>query len=951
MSIACVYCGASHTAAADVRACWQRTQGVERAAPPERETVTVPLAAQQHVRRGPAELGRNLVVPAADAVAEAWAEAPRVIIDQAVLAAPGHVIALARARAEARESVVFVVDPTIAEALRRAANATGTQPLHQLGARWVPQHEHLRHLIDANSVDLSSGSPRFALVDMARTLGARATGVDEEGDVVTADGVHLWLDGGPVQHTPPLAGVGVVHRIAIEHGSLRPFPASNATTADLAADQRAAVTHAGGAARIIAPAGSGKTRVLTERARHLMHVWNLPASSLCLVAFNKRAQEEMRQRTADLRGLQVRTLNAMALAIVNGSPPFAARPRTLRTVDEADVRRIIGSLVVFPRKRNADPFSPWIEALSLARLGLRAPADVEALYDGEVDGFANVFPEFRRQLAAAGTVDFDEQIYLALEILVHDHAARAAAQRACRVMLVDEFQDLTPAHLLLVRLLAGPDAAVFGVGDDDQTIYGYNGADPAWLIDFGQLFPGAGDHPLEVNYRCPGGVVDIADRLLRHNTRRVAKVIRAAHGDSIGWAIRGALDDRAGDDSVAATVAAAVAHIAAGAAPADIAVLTRVNSRLAPVQVALAAANVPTVGGVGVEFADRTAVRAALSWLRLACADAGSRFSSADLSEALRRPSRPLHPNVSKWVTEQTSVDGLRRLAQRLTVEREAERVLSFAGDIERLQTMAATRATTAQLLRTVRDAVGLASSITTLDHNRRGMNRAAQSDDLTAVVQLAELHPDPHTFEAWLRRNLQAPRANAGVTLATVHRVKGQEWPYVIVHHAEADQFPHRLAEDTEEERRLFHVAITRAGQHVTIVTEDAPSPFIVELTTEPAPRRAGSTTEPDGRHSPAAPAAKKPATTTRPGEGLSPQNAALFEELRSLRRHLAAGKPAYTVLADAALAAIAELRPQSLADLASVRGIGATKLELYGNAILAVVEAATVEAATAEA
>ena len=95
-------------------------------------------------------------------------------------------------------------------------------------------------------------------------------------------------------------------------------------------------------------------------------------------------------------------------------------------------------------------------------------------------------------------------------------------------MLVDEFQDLTPAHLLMIRLLSSPGGAVFGVGDDDQTIYGYNGADPAWLIDFAELFPGSGSHPLEVNYRCPAGIVDVVDRLLRHNHRRVAKTIRAA---------------------------------------------------------------------------------------------------------------------------------------------------------------------------------------------------------------------------------------------------------------------------------------------------------------------------------------------------------------------------------------------------------------------------------------
>ena len=159
----------------------------------------------------------------------------------------------------------------------------------------------------------------------------------------------------------------------------------------------------------------------------------------------------------------------------------------------------------------------------------------------------------------------------------------ASAQRACRLMLVDEFQDLTPAHLLLIRLLAAPGGDVFGVGDDDQTIYGYNGADPAWLIDFAELFPGAGDHPLEVNYRCPAGTVDVVDRLLRHNGRRVAKTIRACvdrPGRMVRRSVRSIRSRRA-----ATSVQRAIAD---GAAPTDVAVLARVNASLAPIQVALA---------------------------------------------------------------------------------------------------------------------------------------------------------------------------------------------------------------------------------------------------------------------------------------------------------------------------------------------------------------------------
>ena len=103
---------------------------------------------------------------------------------------------------------------------------------------------------------------------------------------------------------------------------------------------------------------------------------------------------------------------------------------------------------------------------------------------------------------------------------------------------------------------------------------------------------------------------------------------------------------------------------------------------------------------------------------------------------------------------------------------------------------------------------MGLAATVATLDANRRGMNRASQSDDLTALRRAGRAAAGPGTLRGWLREALRRPWDPDGVTLATVHRVKGQEWPIVVVHHADADQFPHRLAEDVEEERRLFHVA-----------------------------------------------------------------------------------------------------------------------------------------------
>ena len=286
-------------------------------------------------------------------------------------------------------------------------------------------------------------------------------------------------------------------------------------------------------------------------------------------------------------------------------------------------------------------------------------------------------------------------------------------------------------------------------------------------------------------------------------------------------------------------------------------------------------------------------------------------------------------------MAEQTSLDGLRRLVGRLNTPREAERVEAFAADIELLQELSRSGASTSEILSTLHDSMGMASTLSTLDTHRRGMNRAAQSDDLTAVAQLAKLQPDPSVFEGWLRAELGRAWQPNGVTLATVHRVKGKEWPVVVVHHAEADQFPHRLATDVEEERRVFHVAITRGRDRVHVVPGMRPSPFIDQCAHLPVPGAADA----------ASSTARQPPRSTpveKPGRDLSPTESLLFEELRSVRRHLAAGKPAYTVLSDQTLHEIARRRPVDLAALADIKGMGPVKLERYGDALLAVVETA---------
>jgi DNA helicase-2/ATP-dependent DNA helicase PcrA len=848
--------------------------------------------------------------------------------------------------------------------------------------------ERLHHGVWANSVDARDGAPRYRWADQAVALGATVDG-SGRADVVLPDGRQAVCDGGPLDASlGERAGMALLHRVGLEHRSLIPLGNPEPGGVALAPDQLAAVREPRVAARVIAPAGSGKTRVLTERARLLQAGWGLPADAMALVAYNVRAAAEMRSRLQELPSLRIRTLNALSLRLCGR--------RT--TIDEPEVRRILSGLVDFPRRAETDPAAPWIEALSRVRLGLADPDEVEEDV-GDVSGLRGVARRYRAMLREHDVADFDEQVTAAIERLLADAEFRRRSQRFARVLLVDEFQDLTPAHMLLIRLLCGPAGAVFGVGDDDQTIYGYAGATPRWLVDFDRWFPGSADHPLEVNYRCPAPVVRAASNLLGRNSLRVAKTIRASKADGDGTLVV-----RAGGGRPASTsVAAVVELLAAGSRPADVAVLSRVNASLVPVNVLLRHSGVPVNRAIDSRFLQRGGVRAALAWLSIAASPAAAVGGSA-LREAARRPRRGMSQTLLDLVARRRSVEGLSNLAEWLDDKgslREADKIRDFATDVGTVRRAAGRPgATTASLLAVVRSRIGdggLDASADALDRWAHGAI-AAHADDLAALSELAELEPDPSRFGGWLGEHLGAPGDESGVTLASVHSVKGREWPHVVLHHATAGLMPHRLAWDLEEERRIFHVGLTRCVNSVTVVSGDPPSPFVAEMAGEPAepggraprvtpvgprpgrppkgPDRAGATgRERERRNAPATetvPAAVglrfvrhgheyevvgverdgvkavvsggRASTTVSFGSSVSrlgttvllghPACLEAAVRLRKWRtdRARAAGRPAYTVFDDKTLTALAAALPTNERGLAAIPGIGPVKLEAYG-------------------
>ncbi len=1005
MAIACGHCGGRHESVAEVRNCtgtltrddalpFAETDSVVLAPdPPPRAgksgagSEVAAVAGELAVLAGPDALGRSLIVRPGQEAPGPWAAAPRLVIDEQVLADPGDIVAELQPRWSARTRFVVELGIDLPPAPTQV----------ELAEPWTlaPDHtflvDRLAHLVGANAVDLRDPTaPTFGPRSRALALGATPSAAT---DVVLGDGRNAWCDGAPLDVELARAlGAPLIPVLNLEQDRVEPVGLAP-PSADLAADQLAAVAHRGGPCRVISPAGSGKTRTLTERARHLLREQHLAPGAIGLVAYNKRAADEMGQRLGDTRGLDIRTLNSLGLAILSGRGAFAtpgSGQRRVDTLDEPDQRRILDGLVDFPRRANTDPAAAWLEALGRVRLGLRPPNEVEAEYAGDVDGLAEVFPRYQAELERRGVVDFDQQIYGAVGLLLTEPAVRATAQRAGRVLLVDEFQDLTPAHLLLLRLLAAPAFDVFGVGDDDQTIYGYNGADPRWLIDFDQFFPGSASHPLTVNYRCPPGAVAGARTLLTHNRRRVEKVIDAADGR------QGADTDlvvRVDDATVAATVEVVTDRLAADTTPDAIAVLTRVNATLAPVQVALDLAGVPCDRVAGPAWLQRTGVRSALAWLRLATS---GDLAPGDLAEAARRPPRGLSGKVVEWIAEQRTVDGVERLAGRLSRDRDREKVEGFADDLRAIGRRAG-QGTTSEVLRHVRDRLGLEGAMQSLDGSRGRVDRSSHTDDLDALIQLADLHADAATFGDWLSDRLQArPRPDGPVVhLSTVHRVKGLEWPHVVVHEASARLFPHRLSDDVEEERRVFHVAITRGASTVTVVApERAPSPFLEQLRHEAPPMGAEPPPPPPptaGAQAPAAaavvglefdhggyrheivevgptgvrsdvggavpldvafgtrvvvdggwmvlaPSAPEPRAAAPGDEGLRTALTAW-----RLERSRADSVPAYVVFNNKTLDDLVARRPTDYAGLRACVGIGPAKVENYGDDLLAVIAEAT--------
>jgi DNA helicase-2/ATP-dependent DNA helicase PcrA len=339
-------------------------------------------------------------------------------------------------------------------------------------------------------------------------------------------------------------------------------------------------------------------------------------------------------------------------------------------------------------------------------------------------------------------------------------------------------------------------------------------------------------------------------------------------------------------------------------------VLARVGAALLAPQIALVEAGVAVERHVGVEVLARTGIRTALAYLRIAVDP--DRIAPSDLRDTLRRPARRLGgvlPHPGRAVS-------LARIARRVSsVDPEHREALRrYVGDLSLLAALVEDGADSVGVLTAVRDTVGLGAALDALDRTRVRPEGSSHGDDLDALHELALLEPDPRRLPDWLADRLaNGTETQRGVTLSTVHRVKGREWDVVVLVGLRAGLVPHRLCDDVEEERRVLHVALTRARKRLVLVTDSSrPSPFLPELL----------------------------GTVRPPGTGADDE-AAVLAALKQWRRTRATTDrvPAFLVAHDRTLVDIARRRPADRLALRTCHGIGPTRLERYGDELLAVV------------
>jgi DNA helicase-2/ATP-dependent DNA helicase PcrA len=616
--------------------------------------------------------------------------------------------------------------------------------------------------------------------------------------------------------------------------------------------QREAVSHGGGPLLVLAGAGSGKTRVITHRIARLV-AEGIPPDAIAAMTFTNKAAEEMRERVArlltdrrDAKRLSMGTFHALGLHILRKEHEAIGLPKGFVIYDGADQLGCVREILRRVDSGRRLDVKAILTRISLAKNAFTSPADYAPHAGDEYDEItAEVYPKYQEAMRAFGAVDFDDLITETVRLLDTDAGARERWQGRFRFVMVDEYQDTNRAQLLLVKHLVAQHSNLVVVGDDDQSIYSWRGADPTNILRFAEMFPGAKIVKLEQNYRSTQRILAAANAVIANTVDRHGKTLwsERGEGDCIQHAVAPDVETEA------KFVAREIARLKAeGAQWTDFAVLYRSNIQSRQLEEELRALSVPYAMYGGQQFFERKEVKDLIAYLRLAL---NGRDEIA-LRRVINYPARGIGAttldriaarakaeHTSMWsvcerlADEDASAEDDIKAAARNAVGIFVDSVRRLHAGIDKgIGVVGATNALIEdlKLYDDLREATAGAEAAQRRISNVESLLRSLQKHE--------EKAPGRDELATYLRQlSLQTSDTDDApgekVVMTTLHGAKGLEFPIVFLVGMEEELLPHARTltpqvtdvldpdhtTDISEERRLCYVGITRA-QRVLYLT-----------------------------------------------------------------------------------------------------------------------------------
>jgi DNA helicase-2/ATP-dependent DNA helicase PcrA len=603
---------------------------------------------------------------------------------------------------------------------------------------------------------------------------------------------------------------------------------------DLNPAQREAVLTTEGPVLVVAGAGSGKTRVLTYRVAHLLAAAGVKPNEILAITFTNKAAQEMKDRVQRqlgpvARAIWIMTFHSACGRILRREAERLGYRSNFTIYDSADQVRLVKACLE-ELERDPKRFVPrGIHAqISNAKNQLIGPdeyaARVASFYDQTV---ADVYSLYQRKMFASNAVDFDDMLMLTVDVLQRFPEARERWSKSFRYVLVDEYQDTNHAQYILLQLLAGEHRNLMAVGDPDQSVYGFRGADIRNIMEFEKDFPNTKVISLEQNYRSTNSILQSANELISHNRERKEKNLWSDLGEGDPVRVVETEDEHAEARFVAAEIAA---RIDEGYSASEIAVVYRTNAQSRVLEDVLVRQGVAYQVIGGPKFYERAEIKDAVAYLQLLDNPA----DAISLTRIANRPRRGIGDTSLGRLT--AYADGLGITLWEATAHpREAglapastRAVRSFRGAVESLQATA-TDSSVADLVEAVLDRTGYLEALEA-ERTIEARGRIENLEELIGVAREYDAANEEGSLSGFLQEislyadaDALAREDESGgvVTLMTLHNAKGLEFRAVFMIGVEEGIFPHvrSLEENSvEEERRLAYVGMTRAKEKLTL-------------------------------------------------------------------------------------------------------------------------------------